>query len=79
MAPWKKKCLKLGLEMQAGFYQEERKAYQEFYAKAGQWDTNFGKGELPGVPGAVSPNVYTYQNHLEGLLKQIAGHHPQNL
>lgn len=60
MALWKKKCLKLALGMQAGFYQEERKAYQEFYAKAGQWDKNFGKGELCGMPGAEFPHMSTH-------------------
>lgn len=38
MASQKKQCLKLGLGIQAGFYQEEGKAFQELYARTGQWD-----------------------------------------
>lgn len=79
MASQKKQCLKLGLGIQAGIYQEEGKAFQDLCAKAGQWDGALEKVSCLVGLNRVSPNVYMHQHHLEGLLKQIAGRHPQSL
>lgn len=51
MASQKKQCLKLGLGTQAGFYQEEGEAFQDLYAKTGQWD-------IARSPGAGFPQMF---------------------
>lgn len=40
-----------------GFNQEERKAFQEFCTKAGQWERNFGKDESPALARVGLPKL----------------------
>lgn len=47
----------MSLGIQSGFNQEERKAFQEFCTKAGQWERNFGKDESPALAGVGLPKL----------------------